>query len=207
MKFEFIKYPFPHIILLDTYTEDDLNHIWLELEFLTYDCKLESPEKSGSAFINNTSIKKNKGIFLNDLYKHKDISNILRINRKVFDPLFCKKVTDADFVFGNYQRSNIDATLISYYEDSDNYPSHCDKATYTLLTWFFKEPKEFVGGNLIFSDYDNYTIIIENNKTILFPSWVRHAVTSIKMKISNPDYLSKLSCNGRYCMSQFISNY
>ena len=35
MKLEVKQEPFPHIIIYNYFTEDELNHIWKELKFLT----------------------------------------------------------------------------------------------------------------------------------------------------------------------------
>ena len=43
------KLPFPHVIVEDMYTEEELFHIWRELDFLTYSNKLCVPSDFNSA--------------------------------------------------------------------------------------------------------------------------------------------------------------
>ena len=64
---------------------------------------------------------------------------------------------------------NHDDTLISYYEDSEYYKPHEDIFNFAKLTWFFKEPKKFEGGDLVFTEFGEI-VKCENNKCIVFPS-------------------------------------
>ena len=93
---------------------------------------------------------------------------------------------------------NQDNTLLSYYENGNYYHSHTDKAFLTCLTWVFKQPKKFEGGNLTFTDYD-ITIEVNTNCTVIFPSCIKHEVSKISMKKEDLDDL-----NGRICITQFF---
>ena len=73
-------------------------------------------------------------------------------------------------------------------------------ATVTALSWHFREPRHFEGGNLVFSDLDD-TILVENNMLIVFPSCLRHGVTQVKMK----DGAEPWKGLGRYCLSSFMN--
>ena len=88
--------------------------------------------------------------------------------------------------------------MISYYENNDYYKSHTDLALLTSLTWFFKQPKKFKGGNLTFTDY-NVTIEVNANCTVIFPSCIKHEVSELTMKEEDLNNL-----NGRICMTQFF---
>ena len=81
--------PFPHMLVEDFYNDDELKLIWEELNFYTKDGKLFDAEGYGG-IPNKTN---SKAIQLDALYrgKYRKISNILAVNRKVFD----KNVLDA----------------------------------------------------------------------------------------------------------------
>jgi Rps23 Pro-64 3,4-dihydroxylase Tpa1-like proline 4-hydroxylase len=201
MQFEFIERPFPHIIVRDFYNEIELSDIWKELEFLTNDRSLKSPEDTNSATTLDGVIKKNNhGVWIDSLYTDRKISNILTHSRKIFDLNFITKASFCHFVFKNLVTCDNDSILMSYYEDSNYYKSHIDNAALTVLTNFYKEPKCFTGGDLIFETHNNYTIPVENNRVIIIPSVIEHAVSAVKMDSNN------LNGFGRYTLAHFIKH-
>ena len=193
-----VEHPFPYLKIENMYSDEELDLISEELVFLNHKNKLESPEETGGAVENGKISKQNSGLFLDDLYKKREISNILTINRKLFNKEYLESYASLNFGYKSILRCNQDGTLISYYENGGYYHSHCDISVHTALTWFFKIPRLFKGGNLIFSEYD-HTIEIDHNMTIIFPSFVLHSVEEVSMEENLP------SGFGRYCMSQFIS--
>lgn len=201
MKIECHTEPFPYIRVFNFYSEEELKLIWEELEFILNDRILSGPEKTSSAMYNNEILKKNKGVFLDTLYVNRDTSNILTINKKFFKHLSNMLSKTNHWIFKNSLSGvNWDTTLISYYENCDHYKKHYDCSSYTCLTWFFKEPKKFSGGDLIFSDF-NLKIEIENNSFIFFPSLINHEVSEV---IMSPENIGKKL--GRVCMSQFMGH-
>lgn len=198
MKIIHLNDPFPHILISETYEENELRLIWKELEFLTD--KLTDPISTGSALDQNFKpLKKNLGIWLDDIFNKRETSNILTVNRKIFDN-YSEIFSKSDHWFFKNLYTNSDTTLMSYYEDSDYYKPHFDRAFVSALTWFYKVPKKFRGGDLFFPDF-NYSVEIQNNSTIIFPSSIRHFVSEVKM---NSEDLNKM--NGRFCMSQFMGS-
>ena len=192
-----IKNPLPFLQIENLYDEDELKLIWQELDFLNYPNKLKIPEKTGTAVDKeNIPIKKNKGLFLDTIYPEREISNILTLNRKSFDAEIVDAFSELSFGYQSIKQTNEDSTLISYYENADYYKPHIDTAMYTAVTWFFKGPKAFVGGDFYFSDY-NLKIEVQNNMMILFPSFVKHSVDKIILKDKS------LFGYGRYSMTQF----
>ena len=192
--------PIPHITIQNYYSDDELKLVWLELEFLTNSYSLNPPEDTGSATdLAGKTKKKNHGIFLDNLYTKRNVSNILRISRKHFDPNLMSLLAQHHFVFKYLEKSRRDTTLLSYYEDSDQYLPHEDDCVMTAITWLFKEPRQFQGGNLFFSDY-NYEIPIQNNFMVIFPSTITHSVEPIRME-SN---FEPFSGYGRYALTNFI---
>jgi Rps23 Pro-64 3,4-dihydroxylase Tpa1-like proline 4-hydroxylase len=197
MKIEVFETPFPYIRIYDFYTDGELELIWKELDFILNDNILKGPEKTGTAKSNGVVLKNNLGIFLDSFYSNRESSNILRVNRKIFEVLQGIFDQSNHWFLKNFV-SNLDGTLISYYEDGGYYQKHSDGAAATCLTWFYKEPKSFDGGNLLFEDY-NIEIEIENNSLIFFPSTIPHSVSKVSMdKKQSEEYM------GRICMTQLL---
>ncbi len=189
--------PFPFLEIENMYDENQLKLIWQELEFLNHSNKFESPEKTGSAKHNGEILKKNTGLYLDDLYRSRNISNILTVNKNLFSPHILEEFSSLCFLYENIKHTNEDTTLISYYDNGGYYKPHQDHALYSAVTWFFKEPKKFNGGDFYFTDY-NLKIEVKNNKTVLFPSIIYHSVDEISM-----DSNSFPGC-GRYVMVQLL---
>ena len=86
-----------------------------------------------------------------------------------------------------------------YYHDGDYYEPHTDKTVQFLgFSYFYREPKKFEGGELMFPKYD-YTFDCPNNSLIMMPGWVEHGVTKISIK--NSDYFDGY---GRYAVTSFF---
>jgi len=183
-------------IINDFYSEKELKLIWRELNFLTN--KFLPGKLTGSATNDKGEVKSNSGIFLDDVYNNRDISDILTINRKIFDKKITSELIKVNPIFRIICSCNSDTTLISYYKDEDSYFCHSDQAAMTILSYFFNEPQKFSGGELIFSDF-NLKITPKNNMVIIFPGCYRHEVLKISLKTKEVDNY------GRYCMSQFLN--
>lgn len=194
--------PFPHVIINNSFTPEELKLIWVELQFLTQPHKLQTPEKTGSAYEVDLSGKKifgknNSGVWLDEIFsKDRNLSDILRFNRKIFDIGFNDDLIKQHWFFKYLKFCNNDMTLLSYYEDGGYYKAHPDIATITVVTHLFKEPRMFEGGDLSFPDFD-YNVGLVNNRTIIFPSVINHEVSNVK--VTSDEELS-----GRFTISQFI---
>ena len=79
---------------------------------------------------------------------------------------------------GTASNTNQHYTQLVYYENNDEYKSHRDCAQFTVLNWFYRKPKKFSGGNLYFEDFD-LEIECLNNRTLIFPSVINHAVNPL----------------------------
>ena len=193
-----IEQPFPFLEIKNLYNDEELKLIWQELEFLNCLDKLEPPENTGTAVDEKTNVplKKNVGLFLDDIYAKRNLSNILTVNSKLFSEQIINAFSELSFAYEIIKKTNTDRTLISYYENGGYYKPHEDKSIFTAVTWFFKEPKAFTGGDLYFTDY-KIQVEIENNMSVIFPSFVKHAVDKIVLKDKS------LVGYGRYAMTQF----
>tara|TARA_A100001201_G_scaffold89209_4_gene78174 strand:+ start:19208 stop:19813 length:606 start_codon:yes stop_codon:yes gene_type:complete len=197
MKIEHFNDPFPYTVIDDLYDDYEKTIIWDELTFLCHPGKMEVPTNTGSALGGGQILKKNTALWIDDLYRDRKFSNILNSNRKIFR--FHNEVTGShpSWFFKNCEWTN-DFTLVSYYENQDEYLPHRDGAYATCLTWFYREPKKFTGGDLTFVDYD-IDIEIANNKAVIFPSVITHQVHPISMDVRD---MGKQQ--GRFCISQFL---
>ena len=188
---------FPFLVIDNFYSKENLNLIWKELDFLIDKVR---PEDKVVAQRDGKPLASVKRVYLDTLYNDRKTSNILE-----FFPsqLYNDEIRDTyvDLVPSgiNFATSNYDSTQLSYYENKDGYKPHTDVFQHTALTWLFKEPKKFVGGDLVFTQ-SNTKVDCMYNRTVLFPSWYYHGVTQIKM---NDEDLNKGF--GRWAITHFIN--
>lgn len=191
MRVENLSEPFFHSIVYDFYNQEEEKLIWQELNFLNKLGKLLPPTETGDP---NSSPNK-VGVFLDRLYKnHRNFSNILNVNRKIF------KIKNLLYEnpFSRYlPLVDEDLTMISYYEDGSYYLPHHDSYIISSVTTFWKRPKMFSGGKLTFVEYD-YIPEMDHNTMILFPSYEEHEVSEIEMESND-------GINGRYTINQFFN--
>ena len=189
--------PFPHLIIENFYNDNELELIWQELNFYTQPDKLLSAENFGGVVGSTES----KGLILDDLYgkNYRSISNILTVNRKLFDPDVMAVFADIHDCCSIAMSSNDDMTKVRYYHDGEGYDPHTDIGYHFLaFSYFYREPKKFSGGELFFPKYD-YEIPCDNNSMIIFPGWVEHGVRNVS--ISDSEYFEGY---GRYAITSFF---
>jgi hypothetical protein len=90
---------------------------------------------------------------------------------------------------------NYSTSLLSYYEDSEHYPAHRDLSVFTILTWLWREPKSWQGGEICLPEFD-LVHTVENNQSMIFPGSYLHEARAPVMTTSLPG-------QGRYCLAQF----
>ena len=189
--------PFPHLIIKNFYNDEELELIWDELKFLTRPGKLLEAKDFGGVVDRTNS----HALFLDRVYAKKDriISNILTVNRKLFDTEILRVFSDLHDCCSIAKYCNYDVTKVRYYHDGEYYEPHTDSGFQTLaFSYFYREPKAFSRGELYFPRY-TYELPCTNNSMIIFPGWVEHGVNKIKIK--NSDYYDGL---GRYVITQFL---
>ena len=195
MQVTLCREPFEYIIIDNTYTEEELRLIFLELDFWALSGNLMGPEHTGTAkWENGKPKKRNAGDFLDEVYRERSYSNVLKFNRKIFGI----QVDKPSPIFNYLRESNQDNTLVSYYENEAHYKAHKDASVLTAVTYLYKQPKAFEGGDLILTEY-GYAFEPWFNRTYIMPGVVEHEATEIKMK--QEDCGKGL---GRYCIANFI---
>tara|TARA_Y100000004_G_C8892708_1_gene402758 strand:+ start:287 stop:949 length:663 start_codon:yes stop_codon:yes gene_type:complete len=194
--------PFPHLIVENFYDDEELKLIWEELDFYTKPDKLLPAKNFGGADSKTNS----SGLWLDLIYKnsgddkpnYRNLSNILTVNRKIFNSSILEIMSSVDLSCRNFDKINYDTTKVRYYHNNEYYKPHTD-ATVDLLifSYFHREPKKFTGGELYFPPFE-YEFPCNHNSLIAFPGYVEHGVK--RVKIENSDYYEG---NGRYCISSF----
>ena len=198
--------PFPLMVVNNFYNQQELDLIWKELDFYTAPNKLVSAENYGGV-VGYTNAK---ALVLDDLYRnyesnekgvdYRKISNILTVNRKLFECGVLDTFANIHGCVSIANKTNHDITKVRYYHDGEYYDPHTDKSTMFLaFSYFYREPKKFVGGDLEFPKYD-FKLPCTNNSMVIFPGWVEHGVRKVKIKDS--DYYDGW---GRYSITSFFS--
>jgi len=196
--------PFPHLIVKNFYDREELELIWEELKFYTKPGKLLEAKDFGGVVDRTNS----KALWLDKVYSnspdspnYRHLSNILTVTRKIFTSDVLKVFSEIHDCCCIAKESNFDITKVRYYHNNEYYGAHTDRTVQFLaFSYFYKEPKKFSGGELIFPKYD-YELTCENNSIIIFPGWVEHGVS--KVKIEDSDYYDGY---GRYAITSFFGS-
>ena len=190
--------PFPHMIINNLYNEEELKLIWEELNFFTKPGKLLEAKDYGGV-VDRTNAR---AVILDEVFAgHRKMSNILGVTRKLFTSSILEQFGEIHDCCYIAQQCNHDITKLRYYHNDDYYEPHTDRVFQFLgFSYFYKEPKKFDGGELLFPKYD-YTVPCDNNSIIIMPGWVEHAVS--KVSIEDSEYFDGW---GRYAITHFFGN-
>jgi len=190
----------PVLIIDNFFNNNEKNLVWNELAFLSD--KMQGPENTYSANElndpNKPILKKNKGVFIPQVL-NPQYSIIMKAHTKLFNPEF-KNMLVKESNYFQYLLSDFEYDiLLSRYNDGDHYKPHADTVLMSCITWMYKEPKMFTGGDFIIeSQGEEHRIQLQNNRTVLFPSCLLHAVEPVNMQ-------SNETLDGRFSISAFIS--
>lgn len=174
--------PCEYLILDNVCTSEELDKCFSEVELLSP--ILKNPNKTLSASDENGKLKKkNKGVFLNEIYSPELIqhSPIHIATSKILGTAKNQQYT----VYSQMNFLNLInnlSVLLSAYKNGDYYLSHKDNSTLSLLFWFGKH--NFIGGDLLLKDF-NHTIPFVSNRGIIFPSYYDHEVTKIESSVED----------------------
>jgi Rps23 Pro-64 3,4-dihydroxylase Tpa1-like proline 4-hydroxylase len=203
MIIEKVRTPGDLLVIKDVFTEKELSSMWNEIDYYYDRNFFYSPELTLSAKNDDGSLKKrNLSLFVDGLYNQesRSLSAILEFTEQ---RLLCAETKDAmeelNPFHGIFKNVNQHSTLLNYYENDDYYDFHADSAVYSILTFLFKEPKAFSGGELIFSIGGSELVIdVKSNMSVIFPSSYQHKVSQISMEKQD---LGKVL--GRFSIAQF----
>ena len=192
----------PFLVVDNFYNKEEQNLIWTELDFHKEDFVVAEGSANKGVAINNNgkAIANLSRIYLDELYQNKrEQSNILQCYQKLFTKEIINNYKEKTLAARTYETTNTDWSQVSYYENNNNYDKHFDEFMHSVLIWFYRKPKRFDGGDLIFTDL-NETVKCKHNRMILFPSYYYHKVNKVIMK---EQYRNKGL--GRFCLTHFFS--
>ena len=205
MEFNYIADGIDAVVIDNFYTEEQLKEIMLELKWLTKksifvnEDKLNSAHRQDGEFITSKS-----GIFLEEVFKNWQHSALISHGMtQTTNKSFYNKLLEFNTLFKSVASCDERTHLLSYYENADYYDPHVDKTFFTILNYFYVEPKQFTGGEIVlYSAVSNKQAIIEikNNRTILIAGCTSHEVKQIESKLNN----NNLTGFGRYCNAMFL---
>ena len=191
----------PFAVIQDLYSPEEQESLLKELDYLqTRKGLWLDPEDSGTAHDQEKNpLKSNKCIWMNTLYKTNEASAILTNNLKIYSDGIAARIAEENPWFKYLIYNSEFTTLLSYYENREHYKPHRDSSVLTTLTWFYKEPKLFEGGDLVLEN--ETTIKCSSNTMVIIPSTTLHEVTPILL----PEE-SRSQGLGRYTITTFVTN-
>ena len=202
MKVTYLTEPFEHIIVHGLCSNDEL--ISIDQEIISLYDKLLPPSETNAAPENDGKNykKSGKGIFLDQVYLHdRKNSSILEVTKNIFSNDEIRKtvleLSKKSTYFKLLPITNRDSTLLQYYGHGDYYKAHIDKSIFTVVFTHYIAPKRFYGGNLKFPEYE-YTIPLEYNTLIVFPSCIEHEVLPVTLLDKD------VGMSGRFSISMLV---
>ena len=192
----------PFLVVDNFYNKEEQNLILTELDFHKENFIVDEgiANRGVAKNHNGKPIANLSRIYLDELYENKrERSSILHCYQKLFTREIINKYKEKTLAARTYDITNTDWSQVSYYENNNNYDKHYDEFMHSVLIWFYRKPKRFAGGDLIFTDL-NETVKCKHNRMILFPSYYYHKVNKVIMK---EQYKNKGL--GRFCLTHFFS--
>lgn len=193
---------FPFIVADNWYSPEEEKLIWKELDFYYKPGNLEHSAKK-SAIKNGVALSDNWRIYLSDVLnkEHYNISSIMDCRKKFnYEPFknFVKKSMPQGIQFND---TNKGSTVISYYDNNQKYDAHHDTTQFTTISWFYKEPRKFTGGDFWFTQ-SGVEVKCKHNRMVFFPSYYLHKVTPVLMNHQDKD-----QGLGRFSITNFFWNH
>lgn len=183
------KEPFPHLIIDDCLTPGELQKVGQEVDYLyLQNLSKDSFTSAKVAGFADGSVKSKahyKVIYLTQIFT---CQNNTVIGSLVDDLLrqglltLFSQVEPWAITLGS--KKHTVEIKINLYDCGDKYERHTDGSYFTLLYYYYEDPKPFTGGNLIFPDH-GLTYSCKHNSLILFPGHISHEVEEVKSV--NPD--------------------
>lgn len=184
----------PIVIVDDFLSEEGLTECWATIDSFSIPGLLP-PEDTASATVEGELIKRNKALFLNEIYESAPMS--CRMAHPLFERYaeFREKAWNVHPAFRTLRNPQV-SMLLSYYGNGDYYQDHVDACPITALYWLCKDRSKFEGGDLTIEGQKTYEF--RNNRMILFPGYTYHQVSPITM-----DQDDELKGLGRWTVTLF----
>lgn len=181
--------PFPHLIVESAFNENEQDLIWKELEFINLNDRL-SCKSTNNIFENKILVA------IGDIFSDQRFSDISKLTSVSLNREIKEKFSQLNFGYNSIWNTYNHKTFLSYYGENDSYEYTNNFSLYTILTFFYKEPKKFLGGELTFNDF-NFEINIQNNTSILFPSFIPYSIKKVTFNKTFKGY-------GKYCITTLL---
>lgn len=199
MKVKFKKEPFEHFVFEDFYSNEELQDVWQDLDFVEkYTAKDNNFKETRAAIDSNGNpMTSRKGMFLDNFFNNNNYREKIKTYiyaRKIYVD---EKVTKTGTIGPIISHTNHDFMLFQFYRSNDYYKPHKDASLFTFLCYLWKEQKDFTGGVLKFDDY-NYQFDPSFNSAILFPSCMYHSVSEITSLTQNNNIAKRI------CITMFL---
>ena len=205
MDFTFIDEGVNAVVIDNFYTEDQLGYIYKELAFLTKPTiMIEDKDKLEAAKdLDGNYITTKSGVWVDSVFQDWKHSSLISFPMENFSKQdVYDKLLGHNPLYSLFYHCGARSHLLSYYENAGYYSKHVDAAVFTVLSYFYKEPKQFSGGDIVLHSIDsNKKVTVEAlpNRVVVIPGCTSHEVTTINMTSE------KLSGYGRYCCSIFLN--
>ena len=205
MEFTYIADGIDAIVIDNFYTESQLDDIFKELAWITKpqilvgESSLATAEDGSGNFLASK-----KGIFIDKIiqyWRHSALMSYPMDNMNTQE--FRNKIVSYNSLYKILFSCNRRDHLLSYYQNNDFYKAHTDASVFTILNYFYKEPKQFSGGEIIlrsFTSTKEAEIEIKNNRIVIIPGCTEHEVKAITSNLTD-----NYSGNGRYCVAMFLT--
>ena len=188
----------PFVVIDDLYDDKEQSEIMVELDYLCTERRLIPPFKDKNGATDEHRNIKNVGcLYLDTFYKKRKHSSILQITEKLFRD-DASLISNHPHWYFDVSSINNHSTHILYYEDTNEYPAHRDECRFTAVTYLYRQPKKFEGGDLQFPDHQ-VEVECVNNRIVVFPSMLFHRSTPVRM-LENDTHTK----NGKFCITQFL---
>ena len=190
---------FPFIVADNWYSPEEEQLIWKELDFYYKPQNLESSALN-SAMENYEALSNSWRIYPMTIFNKEYLkySTIVSSIQKYLTPKFKQFVEDLMPQGIQFKGADKIHTMISYYDNSQEYKPHYDSRQFTSIIWFYKQPKKFNGGDFVFPQI-NQTIECKHNRMVFFPSYYLHSVTPLSIEPENRN-----KGLGRFALTNFF---
>jgi hypothetical protein len=189
-----------HILVIDDWcTEDELKSLDKELVYYFSrgkDNVLRTDLDPSTHRVKD--VPQSKGWRVHPLPNDK-YSTINHLTSKYNNPDFFKLVENRLIQGRSFKDMNCCHNWVSYYENGDYYKPHHDVAIFSSILYYWRGAKNFTGGELYFPEIE-MKIEMKKNRMVLFPSWLIHEVSEIKMN----DSTNILELSGRFSITYFF---
>jgi Rps23 Pro-64 3,4-dihydroxylase Tpa1-like proline 4-hydroxylase len=193
------------LIIDNWYSNDELKKVFVEMDYymnLGLDNLIRSEKDKSSARDYNGESKVKSYRFYVEPNKY---SALYKYNYKYVFEEFTNMLQNETLFGGYFSNTKTNSIMVNYYENDKYYKSHKDVSVITQLTWIYREPKMFSGGDLILTDMGE-TIECKNNRTIFFPGHYKHEVMEVKMKDEWETEYKDKNYYGRFSIANFFQN-